>query len=142
ISSRRLSDRLGRWAFWLMFVGMQVTIFPMHWTGLMGMPRRVFTYHPGLGWEWPNMVSTVGAFTIGAGVAVFVIDVIRNFRFSLGNTAGNVYQGGTLEWLPGDVYSTRSIPVVHSRYPLWDQPRINEEVEKGQYLLPCSATGN
>jgi cytochrome c oxidase subunit I+III len=141
ISRRPLSKRLGRWAFWLMFTGMQVAFMPMHLTGLMGMPRRVWTYQPCPGWELTNLISTIGAFTIAAGVAVFVVDVIRNFRFSVGETAGNVYEGGTLEWLPGDVYSTRSIPVVASRYPLWDRPEISKEVEDGRHLLPYSATG-
>ncbi|WP_374470113.1 cbb3-type cytochrome c oxidase subunit I [Phenylobacterium sp.] len=141
ISRRPLSKRLGRWAFWLMFTGMQVTFLPMHLTGLMGMPRRVWTYQPGHGWETVNLISTVGAFTIAAGVLVFVVDLVRNFRFSVGDNAGNVYGGGTLEWLPGDVYSTRSIPVVDSRYPLWDRPEISKEVEEGRHLLPYTATG-
>ncbi|HVI33096.1 cbb3-type cytochrome c oxidase subunit I [Phenylobacterium sp.] len=141
ISRKPLSKRLGRIAFWLMFTGMQVTFLPMHLTGLMGMPRRVWTYQPGHGWETVNLISTIGAFTIAAGVAVFILDLIRNFRFSVGDTAGNVYEGGTLEWLPGDVYSTRSIPVVDSRYPLWDRPQISKEVEEGRHLLPYAATG-
>jgi cytochrome c oxidase subunit I+III len=141
ISRRPLSRRLGRWAFWLMFVGMQVTFLPMHLTGLMGMPRRVWTYQPGHGWETVNLISTVGAFVLAAGVAVFIADLIRNFRFSVGDTAGNVYGGGTLEWLPGDIYSTRSIPVVNSRYPLWDHPALCREVEEGRHLLPYTATG-
>ncbi len=140
-SSRALSERLGRWAFWLMFAGMQVTFLPMHLTGLMGMPRRVYTYLPGREWEVTNMISTVGAFMLAAGVLVFLVDLARNFRFTVDDDAGNVYGGGTLEWLPTGLYSTRSIPVVRSREPLWDDPKICEDVEQGRYLLPNSPTG-
>jgi cytochrome c oxidase subunit I+III len=140
-SSRPLSERLGQWTFWLMFVGMQVTFLPMHLTGLMGMPRRVYTYLPGREWEVTNMISTVGAFVLAAGVLAFLVDLARNFRFTVDDDAGNVYGGGTLEWLPTGLYSTRSIPVVRSREPLWDDPKICEDVEQGRYLLPNAPTG-
>ncbi len=141
MSRRALSERLGKWVFWLMFIGMQVTFLPMHLTGFMGMPRRVYTYLPGMGLEPTNLISTAGAFMLGAGVALFVFDLARNFRFSAEGNAGNVYGGGTLEWLPTGLYSTRSIPVVRSREPLWDQPGLARDVEEGRYLLPGTATG-
>jgi cytochrome c oxidase subunit I+III len=141
-SSRALSERLGKWIFWLMFVGMQVTFLPMHFTGFMGMPRRVYTYLPHSGWEATNFISTIGAVILGAGVLLFLIDLARNFRFTVEDDAGNIYGGGTLEWLPTDLYSTRSIPVVRSRQPLWDDPQICEDVEQGRYFLPRSATGH
>jgi cytochrome c oxidase subunit I+III len=141
MSRRALSERLGKWVFWLMFVGMQVTFLPMHLTGFMGMPRRVYTYLPGMGLEPTNLISTAGAFLLGAGVALFVLDLARNFRFAAEGNAGNVYGGGTLEWLPTGLYSTRSIPVVRSREPLWDQPDLARDVEEGRYLLPGTATG-
>jgi cytochrome c oxidase subunit I+III len=78
---------------------------------------------------------------IAAGVALVIIDMIRNFRFSTGEGAGNVHGGGTLEWLPNDLYSARSIPVIKSCYPLWDDPDIGKSVEEGRYFLPNSATG-
>lgn len=140
MSKRRLSERLGKIAFWLIFIGMHVTFLVMHLTGLMGMPRRVWTY-PDIGWTLPNQISTVGAFMIAAGVLVIIIDLIRNFRFTAGEGAGNVYNAGTLEWLPTELYSTRSIPVVKSRYPLWDDPNISKDVDDGRYFLPNSATG-
>src|SRR5690606_22582265 len=140
-SSRALSERLGKWVFWLMFAGMQVTFLPMHLTGFMGMPRRVYTYLPGMELEATNLISTVGAFTIGAGVLLFLIDLARNFRFTVDDDAGNVYGGGTLEWLPTGLYSTRSIPVVRSRQPRWDDPEIGRHVEEGRYLLPNAPTG-
>jgi cytochrome c oxidase subunit I+III len=142
VSKRALSERLGRWIFALMFTGMNIAFMPMHLAGLMGMPRRVYTYLPDRGWDLPNLVSTIGAFVLAAGVLLFIIDLIRNFRPApaQGN-AGNVYGGGTLEWLPSALYSTRSIPVVHSREPLWDQPGICDDVAAGRYFLPRSATG-
>ena len=79
-SGRPLSDRLGRWVCGLLFAGVNVTFLPMHLTGLLGMPRRVYTYPAGLGLEWPNLVSSVGSVLIAAGVAVFLVDVCRHLR--------------------------------------------------------------
>jgi cytochrome c oxidase subunit I+III len=140
-SRRPLSERLGKWVFWLMFAGMHLTFLIMHVTGFMGMPRRVYTYLPGLGWEWPNQISTAGAYLFGLGVLLFLFDIARNFRFNVDDQAGNSYGGGTLEWLPNGLYNTRSIPIVHSREPLWDDPRLGEDVEQGRYFLPGTATG-
>lgn len=141
-SSRPLSERLGKWTFWLMFMGMHITFLPMHVTGLMGMPRRVYTYLPGTELVFTNVLSTIGAFILAAGVAVFLIDIARNLRFTTGEGAGNTYGGGTLEWLPTGLYSARSIPVVTSRYPLWDDPDLARNVEEGRYFLPGAPTGH
>lgn len=141
MSRRPLSERWGKWVFALTFIGTHVTFLPMHLTGLMGMPRRVYTYLPGRDWELTNLISTVGAFMIGAGVVLFILDLVRNFRFTATDDAGDVYGGGTLEWLPTGLYSTRSIPVVRSAYPLWDDPDLPRDVEAGRYFLPGSATG-
>jgi cytochrome c oxidase subunit I+III len=140
VSRKRLSERLGKWAFWLMFSGFNIAFFPMHITGLAGMPRRVWTYPSNLGWDLLNSVSTLGAYVLAAGVLVFLIDLALNFRVS-NKGAGNPWESGTLEWLPGDVYSTRSIPHVTSRDPLWDQPNLAEEVEAGAHYLPGAPTG-
>ena len=139
-SRRPLSERLGKWTFWLMFTGFNVAFFPMHITGLMGMPRRVYTYPNVTEWGVLNLVSTVGAFTLAAGVLVFLIDVFKNLRPSLSNNAGNVWRAGTLEWLPSDTYAARSVPIVSSREPLWDQPRLSDDVAAGRYYLPGAAT--
>jgi len=141
VSRNALSERLGRWIFWLMFAGVHVAFLPMHLTGLMGMPRRVYTYLPGRGWELPNLISTVGAFMIGFAVLLFVIDLVRKFRFASDDNAGNVYEAGTLEWLPTGLYSTRSIPIITSAYPLWEQKGLADDVEAGRFFLPGSATG-
>jgi cytochrome c oxidase subunit I+III len=140
-SSRPLSERLGRWVFALMFLGVNVTFFPMHITGLIGMPRRVYTYPVGLGWDALNLISTIGAFMIAAGVALFLYDLARNFRVAGEDNAGNIWNAGTLEWLPNGNYATRSIPAVTSREPLWDQPNLARDVEAGRYYLPGTATG-
>jgi cytochrome c oxidase subunit I+III len=141
IASRNmLSERLGRWVFWLMFAGFNVAFFPMHISGLMGMPRRVWTYSSEMGWDTLNLVSTVGAFIFAAGVALFVLDLLLRFRTG-GQGPKNPWGAGTLEWLPNDVYATRSIPHVVSREPLWDQPNLSEDVEAGRYYLPGAPTG-
>ncbi|GAD58699.1 cbb3-type cytochrome c oxidase subunit I [Brevundimonas sp. BAL450] len=138
---RRLSERTGKIAFWLMFTGMHVTFLPMHLTGLMGMPRRVFTYLPDRGLDLVNLISTVGAFLFALGVLAVIIDLVRNFRPATEGNAGNVFDSPGLEWLPSGLYSTRSIPVVKSLYPLWDNPELMREVKEGRYFLPGTATG-
>jgi cytochrome c oxidase subunit I+III len=138
-SRNPLSERVGRWVFWLFFTGMHVTFLPMHLTGMLGMPRRVYTYLPGMGLELVNLISTVGAVIMGVGIALFVIDMVRRFRLANDN-AGNVYGGGTLEWLPNGNYAARSIPIVRSRDPLWDDPNLAKDVEQGYWFLPNAAT--
>jgi cytochrome c oxidase subunit I+III len=125
-----------------MLIGVNVTFFPMHITGLIGMPRRVYTYPADIGWDAFNMISSIGAFVVAAGVMVVIVDLARNFRPALerGN-AGNVWGAGTLEWLPSGAYQTRSIPIVESREPLWDQPNLAEEVRAGAYYMPGTLTG-
>jgi cytochrome c oxidase subunit I+III len=141
LSRKPLSERLGRWSFGLLFVGFNVTFFPMHLVGLMGMPRRVYTYPEHLGWEWPNLLSTAGSFAIAAGVLAFLVDLALNFRFTPTGSAGNIWRAGTLEWLPNDLYGTRSIPTVSSREPLWADANLAEDVRAGRYFLPGTSTG-
>ncbi len=139
VTGRKLSDRLGRIAFWLMLVGFQITFFPMHLTGLLGMPRRVFTYTPDLGWDTLNLVSTVGAFVLAAGLGVIVIDVVRPKK-NVPHCERNPWNAGTLEWLaempPDQAWGVRSIPEIDSRYPLWDQPNLLRDVDEGRFYLP------
>jgi cytochrome c oxidase subunit I+III len=140
-SRHALSERLGRWVFGLMFAGFNIAFLPMHLTGLLGMPRRVYTYPAGMGWDLLNLVSTIGAFVLAAGVALFLFDLLRRFRMASEDNAGNVWGAGTLEWLPNGNYSNRSIPIVTSREPLWDQPNLARDVEQGHYYLPNAPTG-
>ena len=141
LSRHALSERVGRWVFGLVFVGFNVAFFPMHIMGLAGMPRRVHTYAGGMGLDALNMVSTAGAFMIAAGVLLFIVDFARRFRPSAEHHAGNVWDAGTLEWLPSALYGHRSIAIVKSREPLWDQPGLADDVEAGRYYLPGTATG-
>ena len=141
MSENALSERVGRWVFGLMFFGVNLTFLPMHITGIAGMPRRIYTYPAELPWQGLNMVSTVGAFIIAAGVLLFLIDVARKFRFSFGGGPGNIWNASTLEWLPNDVYQTRSIPLITTRDPIWNQPNLAEDVEAGRHFLPGTGTG-
>jgi cytochrome c oxidase subunit I+III len=140
VGGQPLSERMGRWACWLIFGGMNLAFFPMHISGLMGMPRRVYTYREGLGWDLPNLLSTIGAYIVAAGVAVVMMDLILHLRMK-NKVNVNPWNAGTLEWLPIASYNTRSIPHINSREPLWDQPGLPEQVERGQHFLPGSATG-
>lgn len=140
-SSRPLSERMGRWVFWLMFAGVHITFLPMHLIGLMGMPRRVFTFLPDRGLELPNLIATVGSAITAIGILLWIIDMMRNFRPFGPRDAGNIYGGAGLEWLPTGLYSTRSVPVVKSLYPLWEQKNLATEVDEGRYLLPDAPTG-
>jgi cytochrome c oxidase subunit I+III len=140
INGNQMSERLVRWAFWLMFGGFNLAFFPMHITGLLGMPRRVYTYGAGLGWNGLNMLSTVGAFIFAAGVVLFFVDMVRTLR-KRERAVGNPWNAATMEWLPSEDYGTRSIPKVVSADPLWEQPALPEEVVAGRHYLPGTATG-
>ncbi|WP_438480210.1 cytochrome c oxidase subunit I [Oleiharenicola lentus] len=137
IGGKKLSDRLGTIGFWIMFVGFNVAFMPMHITGLRGMPRRVFTYQAGLGFDWLNLLSTIGAFILAIGFAVVLWDVIRPKR-KLPASARNPWNAGTLEWLPEmppKPWGIRSVPEIDSRYPLWDQPNLMRDVDEGRFYL-------
>ncbi|OLP58321.1 cytochrome c oxidase subunit I [Xaviernesmea oryzae] len=142
VDGKALSDRLGKIAFWLMFTGFNVAFFPMHLTGLRGMPRRVFTYPADIGWDWLNLISTIGAFVFAAGVGVVVIDILRPKKRQP-DVKPNLWNAGTLEWLaePKESWGVRSIPIISSRYPLWDQPDLAEGIKQGRYYLPDAKEG-
>jgi cytochrome c oxidase subunit 1 len=132
MTGRLLSEKLGDWHFWLTFVGMNLTFFPMHFSGLMGMPRRIYTYDAGQGWELFNMMSSVGAAILIIGTAFFVWNFIRSY--GKGAIAGNdPWKAGTLEWSipsPPPEYNFARVPKVTSRLPLWDvtSARLSSEV--------------
>jgi len=135
-----LSERWGRWVFGLMFGGFNLAFFPMHIAGLLGMPRRVYTYDGSLGWNALNMLSTVGAYVLAAGVLLFFIDAFRTLRRP-SRDHGDPWRAGTLEWLPPREYGARSIPQVDSRHPLWKNPALPQEVEAGHHWLPRTVFG-
>ena len=121
-TGRLMSERLGRWNFWLFFVGFNVAFFPMHLLGLHGMPRRIYTYPAEMGWGPLNLLATLGALTIAVSVLLFLINVFRSARH--GALAGpDPWGGGTLEWSiasPPPACNFEAIPVVQGRDPLWE----------------------
>ena len=131
---RMLDARLGRWTFWLMLVGFNVTFFPPHMLGLLGMPRRIYTYSHGGLWEWYNLTSTIGSGILSLGVLVFAANVIRTAR--VGTRVGNdPWLANTLEWYtaspPPPENFTQPVPYVTSARPLRDLRLRLREREAG-----------
>jgi len=131
MTGRMLDERLGRWTFWTMFVGFNVAFFPMHITGLMGMPRRVYTYPAEMGVGWLNLISSLGALIFAVGVLLFLVNIVKGLRS--GEPAGNnPWDAPTLEWSttsPPPVYNFATIPQVAPRHPLWES-RLKESEER------------
>ncbi|MGH7373336.1 MAG: cytochrome c oxidase subunit I, partial [Candidatus Rokuibacteriota bacterium] len=123
MTGRLLDERLGKVHFWLMMLGFNLTFFPQHYLGLIGMPRRIYTYAGDLGWNFWNLISTIGAFTIAVSFLVFIGNVIRTTRS--GKVASpDPWDGRTLEWSipsPPPVYNFARVPQVHDRDDLWLQ---------------------
>src|SRR2546428_3412096 len=129
---RLLDERLGKWHFWLVLLGFNLTFLPQHFLGLLGMPRRVYTYHQGGLWEVYNMASSIGSFVMALGMLVFVVNVVKTTR--IGARAGNdPWLGDTLEWYttsPPPEWNFERIPYITSARPLRDQRR--RLVEQGR----------
>jgi cytochrome c oxidase subunit 1 len=123
ITGLMMNETLGKIGFWMLFLGFQLAFFPMHFSGLLGMPRRVYTYPAGLGLELPNLLSTIGAFVVAAAVGLFVVNgVLSLFKGAI--APDNPWDAASLEWAtssPPPVYNFEHIPVVESRTPLWDE---------------------
>jgi heme/copper-type cytochrome/quinol oxidase subunit 1 len=123
MTGRLLGERLGRWHFWLVFVGFHLTFLPQHWLGAEGMPRRVFTYAADTGWGPLNLLSSLGAVVMGAGILVFVWNLFASLRS--GAPAGDdPWDAWTLEWStssPPIPENFLQIPSVRGRRPLWDR---------------------
>jgi cytochrome c oxidase subunit 1 len=122
ITGRMMNDALGKLSFWMIFLGFQLAFFPMHFSGLLGMPRRVYTYPAGLGLELPNLLSTIGAFVVATAIALFVVNGL--YSLYRGRAAPPNHWGAAgLEWAttsPPPVYNFAHIPVAESGTPLWD----------------------
>jgi len=121
-TGRRLSERLGRWHFWLFVVGFNLTFLPMHWAGMLGMPRRIYTYPADRGWDLWNLIASLGVPIQAAAILIFVVNVVISLR--RGERAGyDPWDAWTLEWTtasPPPPYNFETVPVVASRRPLWD----------------------
>jgi cytochrome c oxidase subunit 1 len=138
ITGRMMDERLGKWNFWLFFVGFNVAFYPMHHLGLMGMPRRVYTYPAEMGWGALNLLSTVGAVMVATSVLLFIVNVVKSLR--RGEPAGaNPWAAGSLEWAaasPPASYNFADPPIVHAREPLWEPPETGRDAQ-----LPTHVTG-
>ena len=123
ITGKLLNERLGQVQFWLMLIGVNLTFFPMHIMGLLGMPRRIYTYPGNLGWNELNLLATIGAFTLAIAILVFLWNFVTTLRS--GQAAGtDPWDAYTLEWdtdSPPKPYNFRDIPTVRSRRPFYDK---------------------
>ena len=143
-SGRMLNERMSVWGFWLIFIGFNVTFFPMHIMGLLGMPRRIYTYPESLGLDGMNIVSTAGAAVMTVGFLIFFLDCIRGIR--RGTLAdGDPWGGDSLEWSvssPPPSYTFVRPPVVRGRHPLWlkeagaSHDRWVEQVREAMHRKP------
>lgn len=122
MTGHMLNETLGKWHFWLFTIGFHITFDLMHIPGILGMPRQIYTYEPGRGWEHWNMIISVGGFIQAAAVGIFAFNLV--YSFFKGPIAGNdPWDAWTLEWAttsPPPVYNFATDPVVNSRRPLWD----------------------
>ncbi len=127
-----LDETIGQWNFWLVFIGLNVTFFTMHLTGMEGMPRRVYTFPSEMGVGLHNLISTVGAFVMGIGFVLYPVNLWWSRR-SRTEASANPWNGDTLEWSiasPPPVYSFHTPPVIRSRHPVWEQDMTDEPDER------------
>jgi cytochrome c oxidase subunit 1 len=131
MTGRMASEKLGNISFWIMFIGFNLTFFPMHFSGLLGMPRRIYTYDANQGYTGFNLASTIGTVILVIGIAISLWNLWT--RRKSGEVAGNdPWEAGTLEWSipsPPPDYNFAELPHVTSRYPLWDvtHPEITHD---------------
>ena len=136
---RMLDERLGKISFWLVFIGFNLNMFPLHISGILGQPRRIYTYDEGLGWDIYNLMSTVGSFILALGILAIIVNWFRSK--TRGEVAGDdPWKGETLEWgtsSPPPHYNFVTVPTVRSREPMWDQPDLHggQGPEDGGYEL-------
>ena len=137
-TGRMYNEKLGQLSFWLVFAGMNITFFPMHFTGLDGMPRRIYTYADGMGWSMWNGVSTAGTALLVLGLLAFIHNMVKSWR-SGERAPGDPWDARTLEWSmssPPPEYNFVEIPVVHDRDEWWEIKR-----RKVRTAVPAGGSG-
>jgi cytochrome c oxidase subunit 1/cytochrome c oxidase subunit I+III len=140
VTGKLYDERLGKVSFWLTFVGTGLTFFPMHIVGLLGMPRRVYTYPEHMGWDGYNLVESIGSYLIAAGLLLVVANLVRSY-FAGPPAGSDPWGGATLEWStssPPPPFNYPVIPKVSSAYPMWDAEDRAEDVrrlERGEMVL-------
>ncbi len=143
VTGRMPSETMGKWAFWLIFIGFNLTFLIMHLTGLLGMPRRVYTYDADMGWDLFNLASSIGGFLQAIGFLVFLVDVVLHAR--MGKRAPrNPWRAETLEWAmptPTPAYNFGSLAEVRSGEPVWDDPDLGRKLAAGEGDLPDATDG-
>ena len=138
MTGRLLSEAIGKWNFWLVFIGFNVTFFPFHLLGILGMPRRIFTYAANLGLDTWNYVATVGVFILAVGIMLYLVNLLWAWRNGA-PAGGDPWDARTLEWAtssPPPVYNFATIPLVRGRDPLWVEKRTGN----GQ-MIPVDTAG-
>jgi cytochrome c oxidase subunit 1/cytochrome c oxidase subunit I+III len=139
MTGRMMNERLGKWSFWVMFIGFNIGFFPMHIVGLMGMPRRIYTYAAGLGLQPMNELITFGSFIFGIGILLSIINLF--YSLHRGEIAGNdPWNADGLEWAissPPPAYEVVHIPTVATRSPLWDD--FDENADPGNVRVLSQA---
>tara|TARA_B100001750_G_scaffold248475_1_gene280044 strand:- start:5367 stop:7211 length:1845 start_codon:yes stop_codon:yes gene_type:complete len=131
VTGKLMDENLGRMNFWLTFIGMNLTFFPMHFSGMDGMPRRIYTYTSDMGWDLWNLLSTFGVFIMGAGILIFVLNVVYSYIF--GKQSGNdPWDARTIEWSissPPPEYNFEKIPLIRSLDAFWEYKRHGTPME-------------
>ncbi|MED4599925.1 cytochrome c oxidase subunit I [Paenibacillus validus] len=136
---RLLNETLGKIHFWTFFIGFHMTFFPQHFLGLMGMPRRVFTFQPGVGLEQGNFISTIGAFLMGIGMIVFLINIAATARKPM-NAGSDPWDARTLEWTipsPAPEYNFKQTPLVRGYDAFW-----KEKMAGNKEMTPAEPLGS
>lgn len=142
-TGRKRYFKLGKTAFWLVFLGFHGTFLLLHWAGLLGMRRRIDSIEAGSGWELINLLASIGGFVMAIGFALVLIDLVANAVVAVRGRR-NPWRAGTLEWAmpaPSPSYNVASIPEVHSRNPLYDAPDLPVRIARGEGYLGDPGSG-